>query len=191
MARPGRVRLVARHRADGLLLGAVGRSAERELAVERPDASAATRARREVRAALRQRPHRAVLAGRRRRRRSPTTPRPRGRAPGSCSCSTRPIRSSGGRPNLLFSRAGLARRTAGRRDRTASMRWYPIITFWQVAADMTNALGRSGRTRPQLRRIGARRLGRRWPRPTGGRPRTPSASDWRSRKSQANDGPEY
>lgn len=24
-------------------------------------------------------------------------------------------------------------------DRTASMRWYPIITFWQVAADMTNA----------------------------------------------------
>ena len=24
-------------------------------------------------------------------------------------------------------------------DRTASMRWYPIITFWQVSADMTNA----------------------------------------------------
>ncbi|GAT01455.1 alpha/beta hydrolase [Mycolicibacterium fortuitum] len=24
-------------------------------------------------------------------------------------------------------------------DRTASMRWYPIITFWQVAADITNA----------------------------------------------------
>lgn len=26
-------------------------------------------------------------------------------------------------------------------DRTASMRWYPIITFWQVAADITNASG--------------------------------------------------
>ncbi|MBP2456098.1 alpha/beta hydrolase [Mycolicibacterium lutetiense] len=26
-------------------------------------------------------------------------------------------------------------------DRTASMRWYPIITFWQVAADVTNASG--------------------------------------------------
>jgi uncharacterized membrane protein len=24
-------------------------------------------------------------------------------------------------------------------DRTASMRWYPIVTFWQVSADMTNA----------------------------------------------------
>ena len=24
-------------------------------------------------------------------------------------------------------------------DRTASMRWYPIVKFWQVSADMTNA----------------------------------------------------
>ncbi|MGV0602449.1 alpha/beta-hydrolase family protein, partial [Mycolicibacterium pulveris] len=24
-------------------------------------------------------------------------------------------------------------------DRSPSMRWYPIVTFWQVAADMTNA----------------------------------------------------
>ncbi|MCK0172593.1 alpha/beta-hydrolase family protein [Mycolicibacterium sp. F2034L] len=30
------------------------------------------------------------------------------------------------------------------RDRTASMRWYPIITFWQVSADMTNAAGMPG-----------------------------------------------
>jgi uncharacterized membrane protein len=40
--------------------------------------------------------------------------------------------------DLLFNRPGwLKESPAG--DRTASMRWYPIITFWQVAADMTNA----------------------------------------------------
>ncbi|MGH3541550.1 MAG: alpha/beta-hydrolase family protein, partial [Mycobacterium sp.] len=26
-------------------------------------------------------------------------------------------------------------------DRTASMRWYPVVTFWQVSADLTNAEG--------------------------------------------------
>ncbi|WP_264064989.1 alpha/beta-hydrolase family protein, partial [Mycolicibacterium hippocampi] len=26
-------------------------------------------------------------------------------------------------------------------DRTASMRWYPIVTFWQVAFDITNGEG--------------------------------------------------
>jgi uncharacterized membrane protein len=43
-------------------------------------------------------------------------------------------------PDLLFSRPDwlVERRGA---DRTASMSWYPIITFWQVSADMTNASG--------------------------------------------------
>ncbi len=41
--------------------------------------------------------------------------------------------------DLLFSRPDWLSEPPGR-DRTASMRWYPIITFWQVAADMTNAV---------------------------------------------------
>jgi uncharacterized membrane protein len=40
--------------------------------------------------------------------------------------------------DLLFTRPDWLKEAPGR-DRTASMRWYPIITFWQVAADMTNA----------------------------------------------------
>jgi uncharacterized membrane protein len=46
-------------------------------------------------------------------------------------------------PDLLFSRPDwlVERRGA---DRTASMSWYPIITFWQVSADMTNASGVPG-----------------------------------------------
>jgi len=40
--------------------------------------------------------------------------------------------------DLLFNRPDWLREPP-LRDRTASMRWYPIITFWQVAADMTNA----------------------------------------------------
>jgi len=43
-------------------------------------------------------------------------------------------------PNLLFSRPDWLVERPGN-DRTASMRWYPIITFWQVGADMTNASG--------------------------------------------------
>jgi uncharacterized membrane protein len=39
---------------------------------------------------------------------------------------------------LLFNRPDWLKEPPGG-DRTASMRWYPIITFWQVAADMTNA----------------------------------------------------
>ncbi|MEO3758190.1 alpha/beta hydrolase [Mycobacterium sp. B14F4] len=39
---------------------------------------------------------------------------------------------------LLFTRPDWLREPPGR-DRTASMRWYPIVTFGQVAADMTNA----------------------------------------------------
>lgn len=41
-------------------------------------------------------------------------------------------------PNLLFSEPDWLKEPPGD-DRTASMRWYPIITFWQVTADMTNA----------------------------------------------------
>ncbi len=41
-------------------------------------------------------------------------------------------------PNLLFSRPDWLIEPPGA-DRTASMRWYPIVTFWQVSADMTNA----------------------------------------------------
>lgn len=40
--------------------------------------------------------------------------------------------------DLLFTRPDWLSEPPGR-DRTKSMRWYPIITFWQVAADMTNA----------------------------------------------------
>ena len=46
-------------------------------------------------------------------------------------------------PDLLFSRPDWLKEPPGR-DRTASMRWYPIITFWQVGADMTNASGVPG-----------------------------------------------
>jgi uncharacterized membrane protein len=40
--------------------------------------------------------------------------------------------------DLLFNRPDWLKEPPGH-DRTASMRWYPIVTFWQVAADMTNA----------------------------------------------------
>jgi uncharacterized membrane protein len=40
--------------------------------------------------------------------------------------------------DLMFNRPDWLREPPGR-DRTASMRWYPIVTFWQVAADLTNA----------------------------------------------------
>ncbi len=43
-------------------------------------------------------------------------------------------------PDLLFERPDWLREPPGR-DRTASMRWYPIVTFWQVGFDMTNASG--------------------------------------------------
>ncbi|MBJ7339914.1 alpha/beta hydrolase [Mycolicibacterium sp.] len=41
-------------------------------------------------------------------------------------------------PRLLFSRPDWLVEPAGT-DRTTSMRWYPIVSFWQVSADMTNA----------------------------------------------------
>lgn len=43
-------------------------------------------------------------------------------------------------PELVFSRPDWLVEPAGV-DRTTSMRWYPIVTFWQVSADMTNASG--------------------------------------------------
>ncbi|MBO0680147.1 alpha/beta hydrolase [Mycolicibacterium sp. S2-37] len=46
-------------------------------------------------------------------------------------------------PDLLTARPDWLEEPPGR-DRTASMRWYPIITFWQVSADMTNAAGVPG-----------------------------------------------
>ncbi|GLP73716.1 membrane protein [Mycobacterium antarcticum] len=43
-------------------------------------------------------------------------------------------------PELVFSRPDWLVEPAGV-DRTTSMRWYPIVTFWQVSADITNASG--------------------------------------------------
>jgi uncharacterized membrane protein len=43
-------------------------------------------------------------------------------------------------PSLLFSRPDWLKEPPGH-NRTATMRWYPIITFWQVGFDMTNAAG--------------------------------------------------
>ncbi|MGV0799629.1 alpha/beta-hydrolase family protein, partial [Mycolicibacterium elephantis] len=40
--------------------------------------------------------------------------------------------------DLLFTRPDWLKEPPGI-DRSPSMRWYPIVTFWQVAADMTNA----------------------------------------------------
>jgi uncharacterized membrane protein len=41
-------------------------------------------------------------------------------------------------PDLVFDRPDWLTEPAGL-DRTPSMRWYPIVSFWQVSADMTNA----------------------------------------------------
>ncbi|MCW2560836.1 MAG: putative rane protein [Mycobacterium sp.] len=46
-------------------------------------------------------------------------------------------------PKLVLSRPDWLVEAPGA-DRTASMRWYPIISFWQVGADMTNALSVPG-----------------------------------------------
>ncbi|HTM85350.1 MAG TPA: alpha/beta hydrolase, partial [Mycobacterium sp.] len=43
-------------------------------------------------------------------------------------------------PDLLFARPDWLTEPPGP-DRTASMRWYPVVTFWQVSADMTNGEG--------------------------------------------------
>ncbi len=41
-------------------------------------------------------------------------------------------------PDLLFNKPDWLIEPRGR-DRTASMRWYPVVTFWQVSADLTDA----------------------------------------------------
>jgi uncharacterized membrane protein len=46
-------------------------------------------------------------------------------------------------PNLLFAKPDWLGEPAGT-DRTTAMQWYPIVTFWQVGADMTNAAGMPG-----------------------------------------------
>jgi uncharacterized membrane protein len=41
-------------------------------------------------------------------------------------------------PDVLFAKPDWLKEPPGT-DRTASMRWYPIVTFWQVGFDITNA----------------------------------------------------
>jgi uncharacterized membrane protein len=41
-------------------------------------------------------------------------------------------------PDLLFSRPDWLVERPGR-DRTSAMNWYPVVTFWQVSADLTEA----------------------------------------------------
>ena len=84
-------------------------------------------------------------------------------------------------PDLLFSRPDWLVEPPGR-DRTASMRWYPIVTFWQVSADGTNAAsvpGGHGHNYGDSVLDGWAAVAP----PTDGPPTTPnaSASLWRSR----------
>jgi uncharacterized membrane protein len=46
-------------------------------------------------------------------------------------------------PDLLFGRPDWLTEPRGR-DRSAAMRWNPVVTFWQVSADLTNAEGVPG-----------------------------------------------
>ena len=46
-------------------------------------------------------------------------------------------------PDLLFGRPDWLTEPPGR-DRSAAMRWNPVVTFWQVSADLTNAEGVPG-----------------------------------------------
>jgi uncharacterized membrane protein len=46
-------------------------------------------------------------------------------------------------PDLLFGKPEWLIEPRGQ-DRTALMRWYPVVTFWQVSADLTNAEGMPG-----------------------------------------------
>ena len=46
-------------------------------------------------------------------------------------------------PDLLFGRPDWLIEPRGQ-DRTALMRWNPVVTFWQVSADLTNAKGMPG-----------------------------------------------
>jgi uncharacterized membrane protein len=46
-------------------------------------------------------------------------------------------------PDLLFDRPDWLTEPRGR-DRSAAMRWNPVVTFWQVSADLTDAEGMPG-----------------------------------------------
>jgi uncharacterized membrane protein len=46
-------------------------------------------------------------------------------------------------PDLLFGQPAWLTEPRGR-DRSAAMRWNPVVTFWQVSADLTNAEGVPG-----------------------------------------------
>jgi uncharacterized membrane protein len=46
-------------------------------------------------------------------------------------------------PDLLFGKPEWLIEPRGQ-NRTALMRWYPVVTFWQVSADLTNAEGMPG-----------------------------------------------
>ncbi|MGY2062016.1 alpha/beta-hydrolase family protein, partial [Nocardia gipuzkoensis] len=43
-------------------------------------------------------------------------------------------------PNLIFSQPDWLSEQRGS-DVSTQMRWWPLVTFWQVAADLTNAQG--------------------------------------------------
>ena len=95
-----------------------------------------------------------------------------GRDRGSSTCSTRPTRSSGGRPRLMLQPPRLARSPAATTCCRA-MRWYPVRHV--LAGDRRHGVlhRRPGRARPQLRHRPCRR-GRRSRRrragPPSGRP---------------------
>ena len=132
----------ARHRGDGLLVGAVGGSAQRKPAVESADRSARSR-HPGGSAAVRQRTYRAVRPG----RRAGGNRRRRGTAVGGTRVlylqhASDPV--VWWSPNLFLRKPDWLKEPPGF-DRTPSMRWYPIVTFFQVSADMagnvTNAAG--------------------------------------------------
>ena len=109
----------------------------------------------EVAAALRQRTHRPLLRRRPALEIADDTAR-RGRAPAWCTCSTRPIRSCGGR--RICCSPG---RTGWRSSRAVTAR-HALVPVRDVLAGgrRHGVLDRgSGRPRPQLRRLRARRLG--------------------------------
>lgn len=46
-------------------------------------------------------------------------------------------------PDLMFDEPDWLKEPPGL-DRSAAMRWFPIVTFWQVSADLTNSAGSAG-----------------------------------------------
>ena len=186
--RPGRLRLAARHRPDGVLVGAVGGPAQRQPAVEghhraaRPWHSGG-------RTALRQRAHRAVLGGDRRRGDRAGHRGAVGGHPGAVPAApVGPDRLVVG--GSAVHPAGLAEGAAGSRPHRVDA----LVSDRHLLAGRRRHDERvvgARRARPQLRRLGARRLGGR--RPAGRLDRRGHraypASRWR--RPQSADGPEY